>query len=292
MSHDVTNNTYGNVSLAYIEIDQARVGVQTTTVSISAGQTLSVLGFASGAPTITYQWYTDSINTPLAGQTSPTLIIPNATTNNSGTYFLTASNSIGGEQSVNVTVLVTAFPVGISQQPTNLTVFANYQASFFTTATGTPPILYQWSRNGAAIPGATSSGYSLTANLTNNGDVYSCLASNFISGRLIPPPAATRRSTVAANLALPQQFLHGAKANSTNNYTGLVGGQFTVGNSPATVTHFGYSATGSQIQQDQWHSALSHHLGIFSASGSVLYRYSAGSRRHEQRSQRLYVGAA
>lgn len=273
LSQSGNNNTYGNVSLAYIEIDQARVGVQTTTVSISAGSTLSVVGFASGAPTITYQWYTNSISTPLAGQTSPTLVIANATPANSGTYFLTASNSLGGEQSANVTVSVTAFPAGFSKQPTNLTVFANYQASFFTTATGTPPVFYQWSRNGAAIPGATSSGYSLTANLTNNGDVYSCLASNYISGTPYTATSSNATLTVTYNLALAQQILHGARANTaTNGATGSVGGQFTVGNSPVTVTHLGYYASQfTDTYKTNGILALDHRVAIFSANSTVLY---------------------
>ena len=270
-----SNNTYGNVSLGYIEIDQARVGVQTTTVSVSAGSTLSVVGFASGAPTITYQWYTNSIGTPLAGQTSPTLVIANATAANSGTYFLTASNSLGGEQSANVTVSVTAFPVGFSKQPTNLTVFANYQASFFTTATGTPPVSYQWLRNGTAIPSATGSGYSQTANLTNNGDVYACLASNYISGTPYTATSSNATLTVTYNLALAQQVLHGARANTaTNGANGSVGGQFTVGNSPVTVTHLGYYA--SQFTDTYKTNAtltLDHRVAIFSANSSVLCGY-------------------
>ena len=142
-----------------MEIDQARAGVQVTNVSISAGQTLSVLGFASGQRPISYQWYL-APNTLLPIQTNATLLIPNATTNDSGTYYLTATNALGGEQTASVNVSVTAFPVVITKQPTNLTVFANYPASFFLTATGTPPIFYQWSRNAAAIPAATSTNYS------------------------------------------------------------------------------------------------------------------------------------
>ena len=267
LSQNGNNNTYGNVSLAYIEVDQARVGVQTTNISISAGQTLTIVGFASGAPTITYQWYTNSLTTPLAGQTSAILTIPNATTNDSGVYFLTASNALGGELSANVTVLVTSFPVGITQQPTNLTVFANYPASFSIIATGSPPISYQWSRNGISISGANSSSYSLTAAQTNNGDVYSCLASNFTSLTPYTATSSNATLTVRANLALPQQFLHGHRSLATNNFGGLVGGHFIVGNSPVLVTHLGYFANGGT------NLTMSHHVGIFSANGSVLYGY-------------------
>jgi hypothetical protein len=276
--HNVTNQTYGVASAGNIPVGQAYVGVQTTNVSISAGQTLTVLGFASGAPTITYQWYTNSINTPLANQTNAALVIANATAANSGTYFLTASNALGGEQSANVTVVVTAFPVGIAQQPTNLAVFQNYQASFFTTATGSPPISYFWSSNGIAVPGANSTNYSLTAALANNGDVYSCLVSNNISDTPYTVASSNATLTVIPNLALPQEFLHGANTNlGNNNFGGLVGGQFTVGNSSVTVTHLGYYAWPANITTSLTATNCSltqnHHVGIFSANGSVLYGY-------------------
>ena len=261
-SQNGNNNTYGNVSLGYIEIDQARVGVQSTSVSSPSGQTLAVVGFGSGQQPITYQWWL-APNTPLPGQTNAILTIPGATTNNSGTYFVTATNALGGEQSASVNVTVTAFPVAITQQPTNLTVFQNFPASFTMMATGTPPISLQWSRNGVPIPGATSTNYTFFASLANNGDTYSCLASN-----LIPPFTAASSSatlTVLPNLAQPQEFLHGYRSLATNNFSGLVGGHFTVGNSPVFVTHLGYFANGGT------NLATDHHVGIFSADGSVLY---------------------
>jgi hypothetical protein len=264
-SQNGNNNTYGNVSLAYIEVGQARVGVQTTTVAIGAGQTLSVTGFGTGQQPIAYQWWL-APNTPLAGQTNAILSIANAGTGNSGTYFVTATNALGGEQSANVTVSVTAFPVGITRNPTNITVFQNYPASFSMMATGTPPLYLQWLRNGSAISGATSTNYTLAAPaLTNNGDVYSCLASNYIAPNPHTATSSNATLTVLANFAQPQEFLHGYRSLATNNFTGLVGGQFTVGNKPVLVTHLGYFANGGT------NLATSHNVGIFSANGSVLY---------------------
>ncbi|HWF19026.1 MAG TPA: immunoglobulin domain-containing protein [Verrucomicrobiae bacterium] len=265
-----TNDAYGNVTLGYIEIDQARVGVQTTNISIGTGQTLSVLGFASGQPPITYQWYL-APNTLLTSQTNATLTIPNAATNNSGTYFLTASNVLGGEQSSNVTVLITSTPVSISKQPTNLTVFANYPAAFSVTATGTPVIAYQWSRNSTAIPGATNSSLSFVAASTNNGDVYSCLVSNNISST----NTANATLTVVANFAFPTEYLHGNVAttpNNNNGFGGLVGGNFKTGTTPSLVTHLGFFAVNFTDQTDT-NAVLygEHHVGIFSGDGKVLY---------------------
>jgi len=270
-----TNNTYGVPNLANIPVGPAYVGVQTTNISISAGQTLTVIGFASGAPTISFQWYLNSLSNPLQNQTNANLVIPNSTALNSGIYFLTASNSLGGEQSAQVFVSVTAFPVVITQQPTNLTVFQNYQANFYCVATGTPPISYQWSGNGVPITGATRTNYSLTASLSNNGEVYSCFVSNYISGVPYTAVSSNTTLTVIPNLALPQEILHGYNTNlSNNNFSGMVGGQFTVGSVPVTVTHLGYFAPVSQYTASNTCSLIqSHRVGIFNAGGTTLLGY-------------------
>src|ERR1035438_5968748 len=232
MSPNGANNTYGNVMLGYIEVGQARAGVAQTNLAISEGQTLNVRGFASGQPAINYQWYKVGSGL-LASQTSATLVIPNAPISASGTYYLTASNSVGGEQSANVTVSVTSFPVGITQNPTNVTAFANYPVTFSCVATGTPSIYYQWLRNSTVIPGATSASYSITAQITDNAAVYSCLASNYLSSGPHTATSAGAILTVLANLALPQQVLHGYKTGiGPNTYGGQQGGQFVVGSNP------------------------------------------------------------
>jgi len=265
--------TYGNVSLAFIEVGLPHVGVQETNIALSAGQTLSVLGFASGQTPVTYQWF-KSPGSPLAGQTNALLDMPNASTSDSGTYYLTASNALGGAQSANVTVLVTGFPVGITQGPTNLTVFAQYPAAFSLSATGSPPIFYQWFRNGDAVTGATATNYTIaTASPTNNGDTYFCIASNNISGTGYADTSSSATLTVVPNFAAPQAFLHGAKPNTaTNNFSGLVGGTFTVGNNTPLVTHLGYYASQfTDAAKTNAMLSMDHHVGIFSADGSVLY---------------------
>jgi hypothetical protein len=270
-----TNSTYGNVSLGYIEIGPARVGVERTNVSLSAGETLSVSGFATGQRPISYQWY-KAPNTLLSGQTNSSLVILHATPTDNGDYYLTATNALGGEQSASVAVLVTSSPVGIAQQPTNLTVFANYPASFSVNATGSPPVLYQWFRNGAIIPGATNNIYSIAAaSLTNNGDLYFCVVSNFTGGAGYTATSDDATLTVKPNLALPQQILHGYNTNlSQNSFSGMVGGRFTVGNSPVLVTHLGYYApTNQYTDATDCNLTQSHRVGIFDASGATLLGY-------------------
>ena len=56
----------------------------------------------------------------------------------------------------------------ISTQPANQTVSVGQTATFSVGAAGTPPLTYQWQKNGADIPGATSSSY--TTPVTTSAD--------------------------------------------------------------------------------------------------------------------------
>lgn len=267
------NNTYGPPQLGYLAIGPARCGVQTTN---SIAGTISVLGFASGQQPITNQWWkAGSPNTLIstsAGQFAM-LSIPNATAANDGTYFMTSSNALGGEQSANVSVQVTAYPVSItSQSPTNMTVFQNYPADFFLMATGTPPISYQWSANNSPISGATGTNYSLTAEPANNGEDFSCLASNFVSGSPYTAQGSNDILTVIPNLAPPQEFLHGDVTGLGNNpYQGQQGGLVTIGSQPVLVTALGYYAwPASRVTNGNSVTitySTDHHVGIYSTNG-------------------------
>ena len=51
----------------------------------------------------------------------------------------------------------------ITTHPASQTVPAGGTATFTVAASGTPPLAYQWQRNGVDIPGATSASYSLSS---------------------------------------------------------------------------------------------------------------------------------
>src|SRR6267378_1144090 len=67
----------------------------------------------------------------------------------------------------------------ITVQPQSKTVTAPATAMFSVTATGTPPLSYQWKKNGAVISGATSSTYTTPATTTGaNGASFTVTVTN------------------------------------------------------------------------------------------------------------------
>ena len=67
----------------------------------------------------------------------------------------------------------------ITQQPANQTVPVGGTATFTASASGTPPLAYQWQRNQTNVPGATSATLTLTnVQAGDNGARFRCHVSN------------------------------------------------------------------------------------------------------------------
>src|SRR3989441_35361 len=69
----------------------------------------------------------------------------------------------------------------INIQPANQTVSVGQTATFSVGAAGTPPLTYQWQKNGVDIPGATSSSYTTPATTsadTGTGTIFRVVVSN------------------------------------------------------------------------------------------------------------------
>ena len=68
----------------------------------------------------------------------------------------------------------------IVSQPTNRTVYVGQPATFTVTATGTPPLYYQWLFEGVPLPNQTNSAITIfNAQLTDAGN-YSVIVSNAV----------------------------------------------------------------------------------------------------------------
>lgn len=110
----------------------------------------------------------------------------------------------------------------ISSQPSNITVSVGQSASFSVTASGTPPLSYQWQRNSSNISGATSSTYTLNSTtLSDNGALFRCVVTNSFGTATSNQATLTvvSNSPPTANITQP---VSGTKYNggSVINYSG------------------------------------------------------------------------
>ncbi len=147
--------------------NQAIVEGGTATFSVSATGT----GLA-------YQWLKDGAvipNAVAASYTTP----PLSESDEGASYRCLVYNNAGSVQSDSAVITVDTSPLAIVSHPANTVVQQGTTAVFIVSATGTPPLSYQWQRNGINIPGATGATYiTPPVTLSDNGAVYRCLVSN------------------------------------------------------------------------------------------------------------------
>ncbi|MCI0539102.1 MAG: FG-GAP-like repeat-containing protein [Verrucomicrobiales bacterium] len=107
----------------------------------------------------------------------------------------------------------------ITLAPTNQTVNVGASATFTVQASGTAPLLYQWRKGLATIPGATSSTLTLNAVAVADSGTYSVIVSNTVGtatsqGAVLtvnegpPPPPGNTTPTISA---IPDQIVNTGK---------------------------------------------------------------------------------
>jgi Zn-dependent metalloprotease len=138
--------------------------------------------------------------------------------------------------------IVVGGPVTISSQPSSVTVAAGSVASFSVTATGgTAPYTYQWMRNGANIAGATSAGYSLTAQTTDNGAVFSVKVTDSAT---TPTTATSTGATLTVSSGTPtERVTNGGFESGITGWsgtTGVIGSWVGTGEVPYEGSNFAY----------------------------------------------------
>jgi hypothetical protein len=156
------------------------ITTQPASRTVTAGQTAALSITATGTASLGYQWRKNGA--ALSGATSSSYTTPATATSDSGAQFtVVVSNSAGSVTSSAAILTVTAANVApsITTQPANRTVTAGQTAAFSVTATGTAPFTYQWSKSGAPISGAASSGYTTPATATSDsGAQFTVVVSN------------------------------------------------------------------------------------------------------------------
>ena len=130
---------------------------------------------ASGSAPISYQWLKNGA--PIAGATSAVLTLIGVNGSDAANYSVTVSNPLLSVTSAPASLTVLGAPT-ITAQPAATSVSAGSSATFNVTASGSA-LLYQWTRNGVAIAGATSASHTTAAlTLADSGAVYAVFVFN------------------------------------------------------------------------------------------------------------------
>jgi hypothetical protein len=158
--------------------------------TVVAGSSVTFRAAAIGTPAPAYQWSKDGV--PISGATSTVLTLASATTADAGRYTITATNSSG--TSVATANLVVRAPPQILTAPESQSIFAGDSLTLRVTASGVPAPTFQWRRNGAVLPGATNSSFTLATATAANAGNYDVVVTNAL-GTVTSPAAIVTITT-------------------------------------------------------------------------------------------------
>ncbi|GAB5561519.1 MAG: hypothetical protein SynsKO_31660 [Synoicihabitans sp.] len=131
--------------------------------------------FATGAEPLAYRWSKDGQDLP--GAVGAMLVLKDVQPEDEGIYRVTVSNANGDTSSLDTRVSLPNPPT-FTEQPTaaSLNVGSALQMSVAATSVGGGDVSYQWRRNGAPIPGATSAVFEIAAVSLSDAGFYDVLA--------------------------------------------------------------------------------------------------------------------
>ncbi|MGH8095054.1 MAG: ASPIC/UnbV domain-containing protein, partial [Chthoniobacterales bacterium] len=129
-------------------------------------------GIGSGSQaTVTVNWPSGIVDTLSAVNANSTITIVEGSSNPTPTPTPTPT--------ATPTPTPSPSPPSITQQPRNRVVTVGQTATFQVQAVGTPPLTYQWKKNGAKIQGARNATYiTPPATAGDNGSLFAVVVSN------------------------------------------------------------------------------------------------------------------
>lgn len=144
-------------------------------LAVLAGTPVTFLASAEGSLPLFYQWQRDG--SALAGATNASLLLPVAEFSDAGAYQLVVTNSAGAATST-VARLTVNLPPSITAQPEDLAVLEGTEAVFEVAASGTPPLAYQWSKDGAKLAAETNAVLSIVNVSSEDAGLYAVRVAN------------------------------------------------------------------------------------------------------------------
>ena len=220
---------------------------QPAAVTTVVGGSIALTVTYTGSPGPTFHWSKDG--TAIAGATDASLTISPAAASDSGNYSVLIKNSVGSAPSAVAAVVVNAAPAAplIVTAPAPQTVVAGGAAIFTAAVSGVPLPTLQWSKNGAAIAGATNVTLIMDGVKATDAGVYAVTAKN----------SSGTTTSAGAQLTVTPASVAPAYVTQPTAVTAALG---------STVV-FSVAATGTPTPTYQWQRNL---VDIPGATGAIL----------------------
>lgn len=186
----------------------ALITTQPSNQTVIAGAMASFIVEAAGTAPLSYQWWFNGTNT-ISGTTNAALVLTNVQASDAGDYTVVVTNAAGAVTSAVATLSV-LLPPTITTQPSNQTLIPGATTSFSVVAVGTPPLSYQWRKDGADIVGATLDTLTLTNVQSAQAGGYSAVVTNIAGSvtsvvatlSVLAPPTMTNQILVGHNFSV------------------------------------------------------------------------------------------
>lgn len=172
---------------------------------------------AAGDGPLGFQWKFNGLD--IAGATNASLTVANVSTTAAGTYSVAVWNPFSGVESDPATLLV-GNPVVFTAQPMSQVIARGDSVEFYVSATGLPRG-FQWTFNGAPLPGETKSWLSLSNVQAAAAGSYAVTAWNdFGSAQSLPALLTVLEPVVITTPPLSQSAALGAAVSFSVAATG------------------------------------------------------------------------
>jgi YVTN family beta-propeller protein len=152
-------------------------------ITVAEGNAANFAVAVNGTGPYTYLWMKNGVQAPIPNGDLASFGIASVTAADAGTYSVRVTNSVGTVVSAAATLTVSAgssTPVApsISTQPATLVVLPGAAATLAIAVSGSGPLSYQWSRNGAPVNGATGAVLHLASISSLDAGSYTVAVSN------------------------------------------------------------------------------------------------------------------
>ena len=162
-----------NVSLGLEDTNPPAITSQPQSVTANVWSDASFSVTATSTMPLNYQWSLNGTN--ISGATGSSVTISNVAQNDLGAYAVVVTNSFGSVTSSNAMLLMYPY---IYSPFMGAVAYWGKDATLGVSAWGTPPLSYQWFRDGIAIANATNRTLTLTSIQFTNAGLYSVVVNS------------------------------------------------------------------------------------------------------------------